>query len=342
MEYRVLGASGVRVSALGLGGMGFGRWANSNAGDCAAIIRAAIDAGINLIDTADVYSHGESEQFIGRAIEGRRDGVVLATKFHHSMGPDVNMQGNSRRWITRAVEDSLRRLGTDWIDLYQVHRPDPGTDIAETLEALTDLVRAGKIRMFGCSTFRPHEIIEAQWAARERQTGRLVSEQPPYSLLARGIEADLLPVCAEQKMGAITWSPLAGGWLSGHFVPEGGTDAAQIHRRRRNASRFDPAEASNQQKLAALDQFHSLAADSGIPLPHLAVAFAKNHPAVSSVLLGPRSMEQLTSLLPAADTMLTPDVLDAVDDIVSPGTTINPADAGWGANAALRLARRRR
>src|SRR6058998_1130939 len=218
MNYRNLGRTGVKVSPLCLGAMMFGEWGNPDHGEDIRIIHRALDAGINFIDTADVYSAGESEEIVGKALTaGRRDNVVLASKVHFPMGGDSNRQGNSRRWLTQEVDNSLARLGTDWIDLYQIHRPDPATDIDETLGALTDLVRAGKIRYFGTSTFPAHAIVEAQCVAERRNRERFVTEQPPYSILVRGIEADVLPVCQQYGLGVLTWSPLAGGWLSGRY-----------------------------------------------------------------------------------------------------------------------------
>ena len=218
MELRTLGRTGVKVSPLCLGAMMFGAWGETDHDECIRIIHRALDAGINFIDTADVYSRGESERIVGKALAGgRRDHVVLATKVHGKMGDDPNQFGNTRRWITHEVENSLQRLGTDWIDLYQIHRPEPDTDIDETLGALTDLVRAGKIRSIGSSTFPPSAIVEAQWAAERRNRERFVCEQPPYSMLVRGIEADVLPTCARYGMGVLSWSPLAGGWLSGRY-----------------------------------------------------------------------------------------------------------------------------
>ncbi len=329
MQMRNLGRTGLKISGLALGAMSLGAWANGDHDDGVRIIHAALDAGVNLIDTADVYSRGESEEIVGKAIKDRRDSVVLATKFTNPMGRSPNMSGGSRRWLTMALDDSLRRLGVDWIDLYQVHRPDPETDIDETLDALSDHVRAGKIRYIGCSTFRPHQIVEAQWVSQRRGFSRFVSEQPPYSLLARGIEADLLPVCQAHRMGAITWSPLAGGWLSGAHGGGGEKCVARRNRERRNPKRFDADQPANQRKAVMVEALSALAREVGLPLPHLAVAFVMRHPAVTSVLLGPRTMEQLVSLLPAADLHLSDDVLDRIDEITPPGETPNAADTGW-------------
>ncbi|MEV4709013.1 aldo/keto reductase [Actinoplanes sp. NPDC049316] len=316
------------------------------------MIHRALDAGINFIDTADVYSQGESEIIVGKALaDGRRDDVILATKFHGQMGVpadapagtkgDPNSQGNSRRWIIREVENSLRRLGTDWIDLYQVHRPSPGTDVEETLSALTDLQRQGKIRAFGSSTFPPHEIVEAQWVAQRRGLGRFVTEQPPYSMLVRGIEADLLPVAQQYGMGVIPWSPLAGGWLSGKYRK--GQDAPGSTRANRLPQRYDLSLPENQRKLDAADQLGQLADEAGIPLVHMAIAFVLQHPAVTSPIIGPRTMEHLESQIGALDVTLSTDILDRIDEIVPPGTTFSRADAGYVPPALTDpFARRRR
>jgi aryl-alcohol dehydrogenase-like predicted oxidoreductase len=257
------------------------------------------------------------------------------------MGEDPNRQGNSRRWIIREVEDSLRRLGTDWIDLYQVHRPDPGTDIEETLGALTDLVHQGKVRYLGSSTFPPSVIVEAQWAARDRHLQRFVCEQPPYSILVRGIEAEVLPTCARYGMGVIPWSPLAGGWLSGRYRKDADQQAPFSAARRRLAQRFDLSLPANQRKLEAAEALAQLADEAGLSLIELAIAFVLNHPAVTAAIIGPRTMEQLESQLPAADVVLDPALLDRIDEIVPPGINLNPADGGW-ANPALQPAARRR
>src|ERR1700759_3069425 len=217
MQLRNFGVTGVKVSPLCLGAMMFGQWGNPDHDDSIRIIHAALDAGINFIDTADVYSNGESEEIVGKALKGRRDRIVLATKVHGPMGEDPNMQGNSRRWITRAVEDSLRRLQTDYIDLYQIHRPAPDTDIEETLSVLTDLMRAGKVRAIGSSTFPVSEIVEAQWVAERRGLNRFRVEQPPYSILDRGIERDMLPTCQRYGMDVMVWSPLSKGMLTGRY-----------------------------------------------------------------------------------------------------------------------------
>jgi aryl-alcohol dehydrogenase-like predicted oxidoreductase len=340
MEHRTLGRTGVKVSPLCLGAMMFGAWGNPDHDDSIRIIHRALDAGINFIDTADVYSRGESEEIVGKALAGgRRDDVVLATKFHGAMGEDPNRQGNSRRWIVKEVEDSLRRLKTDWIDLYQVHRPEADTDVEETLGALSDLVHQGKVRSLGSSTFPASQIVEAQWAARERGLERFVCEQPPYSMLVRGIEEDVLPTCARHGMGVIPWSPLAGGWLSGRYRK--GAEAPSSTRAERLPQRYDLSDPANQRKLDAADALGALADEAGLSLVELAIAWVIRHPAVTAAIIGPRTMEQLESQLPAADLELDDALLDRIDEIVPPGLNVNPADAGWQ-NPALAPAARRR
>jgi aryl-alcohol dehydrogenase-like predicted oxidoreductase len=328
MEMRPLGRTGVKVSPLCLGAMMFGAWGNTDHDDCVRIIHRALDAGINFIDTADVYARGESEEIVGKALAGgRRDHVVLATKVHGTMGDDPNEFGNSRRWIMQEVDNSLRRLGTDWIDLYQIHRPELDTDLDETLGALTDLVQAGKIRYLGSSTFPASMIVEGQWVAEKRRRERFVCEQPPYSILVRGIEADVLPVCREYGMGVIPWSPLAGGWLTGRYRKD-----QELPTSRRAAlvpHRYDMSLPGNQAKLAAVEQLAQLAEQTGISLIHMALAFLIRHPAVTAAIIGPRTMEQLESQLGADEVELSDEVLDRIDEIVPPGTNPNPRDAGW-------------
>jgi aryl-alcohol dehydrogenase-like predicted oxidoreductase len=321
--------------------MMFGSWGNPDHDESVAIIHRALDAGINFIDTADVYSAGESEEIVGKALAGgRRENIVLATKAHAAMGKDPNQQGNSRRWLVRECENSLRRLGTDYIDLYQIHRPEPETDIDETLGALTDLIRAGKIRYAGSSTFPASQIVEAQWTAQRRDRERFVTEQPPYSLLVRGIEAEILPVCEQYRMGVIPWSPLAGGWLSGRYRKS--SDLPVSNRAQRIPQRYDLSLPGNQAKLEVADQLGALADDAGISLIHLAIAFVMNHPAVTAPIIGPRTMEQLDSQLGAADVVLSGDILDQIDKIVPPGTNLNAADGGYQPPALTDPARRRR
>jgi len=341
MNLRTLGRTGVRVSPLCLGAMMFGGWGNPDHDESVRIIHRGLDAGINFIDTADVYSGGESEEIVGKALsQGRRDGVILATKFHGSMGADANAQGNSRRWIVRECENSLRRLQTDWIDLYQAHRPDPSCDIDETLAALSDLVHAGKVRYLGSSTFQAHEIVEAQWVAERRGRERFVCEQPPYSILVRGVEADVLPVCDRHGLGVIPWSPLAGGWLSGKYRK--GQDAPKGGRASRIPARYDLSLPENQRKLDLVEDLISLAGDAGLTLIELALGFVLQHPAVTSAIIGPRTMEQLEGQLGAADVTLEDGVLDQIDKLVPPGTNLNPADAGWTPPALAAPWRRRR
>jgi aryl-alcohol dehydrogenase-like predicted oxidoreductase len=339
MRYRSLGRTGVKVSPLCLGAMMLGGWGNPDHDDSVRIIHAALDAGINFIDTADVYSAGESEEVVGKALKGRRDNVVLATKFHGAMGRDPNEQGNSRRWIVRECENSLRRLGTDWIDLYQVHRPDD-TDIDETLGALSDLVRQGKVRLLGSSTFPAEEIVEAQWVAEKRGRERFVCEQPPYSIFARGIEAAVLPTCQRYGMGVIPWSPLNGGWLSGRYRK--GQELPKEGRAARMPQRFDPTLPENAAKLDLVEELLKVAADAGVSLTNLALAFVIRHPAVSAAIIGPRTMEQLVDQLPAADVELDDAVLDRIDELVAPGTNVAAGDAGYTAPALTAPWRRRR
>ncbi|MFG3417232.1 aldo/keto reductase [Micromonospora sp. NPDC049460] len=341
MRYRVLGGTGIEVSVHALGTMMFGAVGNPDHDDCVRIIHAALDRGVNLVDTADMYSAGESERIVGRALRGRRDDVVLATKVHFPMGEGRNRGGNSRRWILRAVEDSLRRLDTDWIDLYQVHRPDHTTDIEETLGVLSDLVRAGTIRAFGCSTFPAEEIVEAQHVAERRGLGRFRTEQPPYSILARGIEADVLPVCQRYGMGVLVWSPLASGFLSGRYRHGRPVDLA-AGRPALTPARFDPSIPGNAAKYQAVERLVELAGDVGCSLPELAVAFTVAHPGVTSAILGPRTMEQLDGLLASAALTLDDATLDRIDEIVPPGTDLYAPDGVWRPPALTDPARRRR
>jgi aryl-alcohol dehydrogenase-like predicted oxidoreductase len=340
MEQRRLGTTGVWVSELCLGTMMFGEWGTKDHDESIRIIHRALDAGITFVDTADVYSAGESEIIVGKALTGRRDGIVLATKAFMPMSDDLNHRGSSRRWIIREVEDSLRRLGTDWIDLYQIHRWDPETDLDETLGALSDLVHQGKIRYFGHSTFPASAIVEAQWTAQRRNRERFVTEQPTYSILTRGIENDVLPTCQRYGMGVLSYSPLAGGWLSGRYRQDATEGPASVARQRL-ANRFDLDLPDNQRKLEAADQLAQLADDAGISLIELAIAFVLRHPAVTSAIIGPRTMEHLESQLTATDVHLTHDVLDRIDQIVAPGLTLNPADNGWVSPALEPTARRR-
>ncbi len=340
MNPRTLGTTGVKVSPLCLGAMMFGGWGNPDQDASIRIIHRALDAGINFIDTADVYSRGESEEIVGKALAGgRRDNVVLATKVHGTMGDDPNEFGNSRRWISREIDSSLRRLRTDWIDLYQIHRPEADTDIDETLGALTDLVRAGKVRYIGSSTFPASQIVEAQWVAQRRGRERFVCEQPPYSILVRGIEADVLPTCRRYGMGVISWSPLAGGWLTGRYRK--GAELPTSRRAERIPGRYDMSIPGNQRKLEAADALAQLADDAGITMIELALAFVMRHPAVTAPIIGPRTIEHLESQLTAAEIELSEELLDRIDTIVPPGVNVNPEDGGWQNPALEPLARRR-
>jgi aryl-alcohol dehydrogenase (NADP+) len=343
MEHRILGGTGISVSKFALGTMHLGAWGNSDHDDAARLIGTALDAGINLIDTADMYSHGEAEEIVGKAVRGRRDEVVLATKGHFPVRPgdgDPNRWGNSRRWLTRAVEDSLRRLGTDRIDLYQVHRPDPVASIDETLSVLSDLVRAGKIMAIGTSGFPAEQIVEAQWAADRRHHIPFRTEQPPYSVFVRGIEADVLPVAGKYGLGVLTWSPLNSGWLTGRF--RRGEPVELTEFRRAVAWKFDLGLPGNQRKLDAVEQLLAVAEEAGVSLTHLALAFAAAHPAVTSVILGPRTTGHLADQLAAADVRLDDEILDRIDEVVPPGTNLNPPDTDytWPALADARQRRR--
>lgn len=338
MERRLLGRTGVSVTPLCLGTMMFGAWGNSDRTESVRIIHRALDAGINFIDTADVYGAGESEEIVGEALRGRRDDVVLATKFYNPMGDDPNQRGASRRWIIRAVEDSLRRLGTDYIDLYQVHRPDPHVDMEETLSALTDLVRQGKVRYLGSSTYPASKIVEAQWVAQQRNLQRFVTEQPSYSLLAREIEQDVLPTTLRHGMGTLTYSPLAAGWLSGSWTKD---SAPTSPARQRLAARFDMNLPANQRKLEVVEQLAAVANEAGLSMIELAVGFVLSHPGVTSAIIGPRTMEQLETFLPSAEVVLSDDILDRIDQVTTPGITINPQDTSYGELELTTQARRR-
>ncbi|MCU1378479.1 MAG: yhdN1 [Acidimicrobiales bacterium] len=340
MEHRTIGRTGIQVSPLCLGAMMFGGWGNPDHEDCARIVHRALDAGINFIDTADVYSAGESEEIVGKALKGRRDDVVLATKFTGQMGDGVNRRGHSRKWIMEEVDNSLRRLGTDYIDLYQAHRPDESTDLDELLGTLSDLIHQGKVRAIGSSTFPAHHVVEAQWVAERRGRERFQCEQPPYSIFVRGIERDVLPACEQYGIGVIPWSPLAGGWLGGKYrkgqpIPTSGRAAMQ-------PQRFDPERPENQRKLDVVEELVALAESSGLSLIDLALGFVTAHPAVTSAIIGPRTMEQLEDQLGALEVRLGDDVLDRIDEIVPPGTNLNPGDAGWEPPSIADKRRRRR
>ncbi|MFC0097322.1 aldo/keto reductase [Micromonospora marina] len=339
MQYRTLGRTGVQVSALALGAMNLGPIGGTTQEEATALVGAALDAGINLIDTADVYGNGISEEMVGRAIAGRRDDVVLATKAALPMGEDRNRRGSSRRWLLTALEDSLRRLGTDHVDLYQIHRWDPATSDEETLSALTDLRQAGKIRHFGTSTYPAHRLVEAQWAAREHHLGRYATEQPSYSILQRGVEAHVLPVTQHYGLGVLVWSPLASGWLSGAI--RAGREIT-THRSTFMPQRFDPAVPANRARLDAVERLAGVADDAGLTLIQLALGFVTAHPAVTSAIIGPRTPEHLHSQLAAAGTVLSADTLDAIDAIVAPGVDLAPQEKNDTPPALLDPALRRR
>jgi aryl-alcohol dehydrogenase-like predicted oxidoreductase len=339
MQYRTLGRTGVQVSSLALGAMNFGRIGRTTQDEATAIVDAAFEAGINVIDTADMYGNGESEEMVGKAIAGRRDDIVLATKASLPMGNEHNHRGSSRRWLVTELDNSLRRLGVDHVDLYQIHRWDPNTSDEETLSALTDLQRAGKIRYFGSSTFPAYRIVQAQWAAREYRLSRYVTEQPSYSILQRGIETHVLPVTEEYGLGVLVWSPLASGWLSG-AIREG--KEVTTSRSTLMPQRFDTAIPANRARLDAVEQLAKVADQAGLTLIQLALGFATTHPAVTSAIIGPRTMDHLHSQLAAADTVLTADVLDAIDAIVAPGTDLAPHEKNDTPPALLDPSLRRR
>jgi len=338
METRPLGKTGIQVSVQCLGAMMFGLWGNRDHDDSVAIIHHALDNGINFVDTADVYSQGESEEIVGKALKGRRDDVVLATKVHGQMGDGVNRQGNSRRWIRYEVEQSLRRLQTDYIDLYQIHRPDPTIDVEETLSVLTDLMREGKVRAIGSSTFPSEQIVEAQWVAERRGYERFRCEQPPYSILARGIERAVLPTCERYGMGVIVWSPLNGGWLTGKYK------RGQDYPKGTRASwglMDGPETKHNLRKFDAIEQLEKVAADAGVSLTHLAIAWSIEHRAVTSTIIGPKTKDQLVDLLGAAEVTLDAATLDRIDEIVAPGRTLHAPDDGYESPDLAAPSRRR-
>ncbi|MEF2071936.1 aldo/keto reductase [Consotaella aegiceratis] len=335
MQYRTLGKTGIKVSPYCLGAMMFGNLANGDHDDCARIVHKALDSGINFVDTADRYSAGESEEIVGKALKGRRDKVVLATKVHGPMGDDPNMQGNSRRWIMQAVDDSLRRLQTDYIDLYQIHRPAPDTDIEETLSALTDLMRAGKVRAIGSSTFPVSEIVEAQWVSEKRGLARFRTEQPPYSILDRGIERDMLPTCQRYGMGVLVWSPLSKGLLTGRYRK--GQPMPDSLR-----AKVMPRQMSDERSLDAVERLIPLAQEADLSLVHMALAFVMAHPGVTSAILGPRTMTQLDDLLASAEVRLSDEILDRIDEIAPPGADVGVNDAAYVPPAIAKAELRRR
>ena len=343
MQYRRLGRTGIEVSTLCLGTMMFGAWGNRDEDECVRMVHCALDAGVNFVDTADVYAFGESEEILGRALQGRRDQVVLASKANNPMPGekgDRNRGGNSRVWLTRAVEDSLRRLGTDYLDLYQVHRPDPATDIDETLGVLSDLVRQGKVRAIGTSTFPAELIVEAQWCSERRGRERFVTEQPSYSILARHAESAVLATCERYGLGVLVWSPLNGGWLTGKYTAD---PAPTDSRAATNGEHFDFGDAGvRNRKLAIVASLQQIAVDEGMSLIHLALAFVLAHRSVTSAIMGPRTPAQLVDQLGAADVTLSAEALDRIDALVAPGTDVNPDNIGYVAPELLDPGLRRR
>ncbi|MFF0246957.1 aldo/keto reductase [Streptosporangium sandarakinum] len=334
MRMRPLGRTGIQVSPYCLGTMMFGRVGNPDHDECVRIIHRSLDAGINVIDTADVYSCSETEEIVGKALKGRRDDVILATKVNGPMGEDPNRAGNSRRWIVTEVEHSLRRLQTDHIDLYQIHHPDPRTDIEETLAALTDLMRDGKVRAIGTSNFPASDIVEAQWVAERRALARFRTEQPPYSLLNRGVEREVLPVCERYGMGTLVWSPLGMGLLTGRYREDRKAPA--------NRMAWVPRHMTDERTHDTVERLALLAEEAGIPLTHMAMAFAVAHPGVTAAIIGPRTMEQLDDLLAGAGTVLGDDVLDRIDEIVPAGSDVGLLDVSYDPPAVTRAGLRRR
>jgi aryl-alcohol dehydrogenase-like predicted oxidoreductase len=344
MRYRRLGGSGAHISAWGLGTMMFGSSGLAEA-EAAKLLGVALDHGINLVDTADAYAGGESEQILGRVLKdlkGRRDEIFLASKFHMPTGPGPNDRGNSRLHIMRAVEASLTRLGVDHLDLYQVHRPDPDCSLDETMGALTDLVRQGKVRYLGTSAFPAEMLVESAWVAEKRQREVFVAEQAQYSLMARAVEAAVLPTCQRLSMGVIAWSPLAGGWLTGKYrrgqeVPAGSRAAEG-----KVTIRFFTESPANERKYDLVESLATLADQAGLTLLQLALAWVDRHPAITSTLLGPRTTEQFASLLGALDARLDDEMLDLIDLLITPGTDVNPADLGYLPPWIVDSSRRRR
>lgn len=339
MEQTPLGKTGLNVSRFCLGTMMFGQMGNTDHRECSNIINRALDAGINFIDTADVYSAGESEEIVGKTLQAKREEVVLASKFFMPMGEDSNMRGGSRKWVVRAVEDSLRRLKTDYLDLYQIHRYDSSTDMEEILFTLTELVRQGKIRYFGSSMFPADRIVESHWVAERRGLMKFRCEQPCYSLFARDIERFVLPACRRYGMGAIIWSPLDGGFLTGKYrKTEDLSDDTRIAWLSRMLGRdFDPRAELYQRKLSLVEALSEIARDEGMSLLEMSMAFPLQHPDVTSAIIGPRTMEHLEGVLPAADIHLSTDLLDTLDTLIPPGSSVNPI-SDWPDGTAQRRA----
>lgn len=331
MKYRSLGRTGIRVSPYGLGSLMFATVMGNDPDDSSKVIHKALDGGINLIDCSDAY--GDAEEVVGKALKGRRDEVVLATKVGMPVGRGPNQQGGSRRWITAAVENSLRRLGTDHIDIYQLQRPDPVTDLEETLSVMTDLVRAGKVRAIGSSTMPASMIVEAQWAAERAGLQRFRTEQPPYSILNRGIEREVLPTVQKYGMGVLVWGPLGQGLLTGRVRKGGENDLKRAQYFR---------HLNDERRIEVVEQLVPLAEEAGMPMTHLAMAFTIAHPGVTSALLGARTMAHLDDLLAGAGTVLSDDVLDRIDQIVPPGTDVTALDQDYTPPAIQESRMRRR
>jgi aryl-alcohol dehydrogenase-like predicted oxidoreductase len=332
MEFRPLGTSGVLASRFALGAMSLGSLGTADVEECTGIVRRAVDAGVNVIDTADIYSNGESELIVGRALGRRRDEVLVASKCFWPMSErDPNQRGGSRRWILRACEESLARLDMDYLDIYYLHKPDPATDLDESLGAMSDLVHQGKVRMVGISTFPADHIVEVSWASARRGHVMPKVEQPPYSILNRHIEREFLPTCDRYGLGVMVWGPLNSGFLTGKYQRD---ETPPPHSRSTRSptprAAFDRSRPEVVRKLEIVDRLGHLASEAGVPLTHLALAFAVEHPTVTAAIIGPRTREQLEELLPAAALRLEPDLLDEIDDLVAPGTDVDPlTDAGW-------------
>jgi aryl-alcohol dehydrogenase (NADP+) len=337
MEYRTLGGTGMKVSHFCLGAMMFGANGNTDHDECIRMTHAALDAGVNFIDTSDTYSEGESERVLAKALKGRRENVVLATKcffppgrtgFTSSAGRNINEGGGSRRWIMRAVEHSLQRLETDYIDVYQFHRPDWDTDLEESLAAMTDLQRAGKIRAIGSSATPAEWIVEAQRVAEQRHLARIRSEQCIYSIFSRRVEESVLPTCQRNGVGVMVYAPLAGGWLTGKYrrnepLPAGSRATGRMGR----MGTWNAERPEVQRKYELVEELNALAQEAGHSLTHLAMAFAAEHPAVSSVIMGPKTLAQLEDVLAGADIRLSQDVLNRIDTIVPPGIRLDPKES---------------
>lgn len=346
MRYRMLGDTGMEVSVLTFGAMMLGKLGDLDHAESVRIIHTALDAGINIVDTANEYGAGESEVIVGKALAGpRREHVILATKGHYSVehgashpNPPPNAVGNSRRNILRSCDASLRRLGTDWIDIYQIHYPDDRTSLEETLSALTDLVQAGKIRTFGASNFPAYLVVEGQWVAERRGLRRFTVEQFPYSIFVRWPERDLLPVLHQYRVGGLAYSPLNGGWLSGIY--RGGQKQRTAYQAGRTPRRFDLTLPNVARKIELLESLVDIANELGTTLLRLAIRWSIEHPAVTSSVIGARTEQHLKETLGAEDLDLPWDVLDRIDQLVLPGASVHPEESRWR-TPHLHTARRR-